>query len=193
MQVLCRPELQPRGIGRSVPTSQLAGQSGSCLRVGGLPLDARGISPQALQAVEVPGGGLEHMDNDIAVVQENPLGLPFALFTKGTPPEGTELLLDVFGEALHMGTGGPGDDDEDVGDGDEIADTEEHDVHPVLVGEGVGGCSCQVGGVQIGGVDVRVDERFLLVGLGSDDYTDGTSTGRVRPRSCLWTAPKSYR
>lgn len=110
-----------------------------------IPLHLRSIGPQTFQPVVLAGRGLEEVDDDVAVIEEDPLRLGFALIAKRFQVEVfAKALLNSLGEGLDMRPGGPGCDNEHIGQNKEIFDIEKHDVVALFGEDGIGGPSSQV-------------------------------------------------
>ena len=116
------------------------------LRLGRLiPFHLRGVGPQAFQPVVLTGRSLEEVDDDVAVIEEDPLRLGFAFVAQRLQVEVfAETLLDALGESLDVGSGGPGCDNEHVGQTKEVFDIEKDDVIALLGEYGIGGPPSQV-------------------------------------------------
>ena len=54
------------------------------------------------------------MDNEVAIVEQNPTTVVGALSAKGPVAEFTEMELDVISETSHVSIGGSGSDHEDI-------------------------------------------------------------------------------
>jgi hypothetical protein len=123
------------------------GDAGSLgLRLGRLaPFHFRGVGPQTFQSVILTGWGLEEVDDDVAVIEEDPFGLRFAFVAKRFQVEVfAETFFDSLGECLDMRSGGPGCDNEHIGQNKEVFNIKQDDVIALLGEDGIGGSSSQV-------------------------------------------------
>jgi hypothetical protein len=134
MQALCQLSYSP---GRPKGTS--LGSDPRNRKVGRDPVHLGGIPPETLEVVVVAGRGLKQMHDEIAVVNQDPLGFGKSLVAEGRSTLQLEQLLHSFGKRLDMGPGSAGCDYEHVGHNEEIPDLEQNDVESLLVGNGVGG------------------------------------------------------
>src|SRR5919108_1143466 len=109
-------------------------------RVGLLPLDPRGVSPEPLEVVVGPLLRPEHVDHDVDVVEEPPARIALALASSRA---NAQLLLQGPLDLLDHRTDLPGGrgraDHEVVGDHDQPAHVQDHDVLGLLRGGGSGG------------------------------------------------------
>ena len=110
-----------------------------------VPLHLRGVGPQTFQPVVLTGSGLEEVDDDVAVIEEDPFGLRFAFVAQRFQVEVfAETFFDAFGEGLDMRSGGPGCDNEHIGQNKEVFDIKQDDVIAFLGEDGICGSSSQV-------------------------------------------------
>src|SRR3954471_16388246 len=67
-----------------------------------LPVDSRGVSPQFLQRVKLTCGGIENMNDEIAIVLDDPSAgfVPFNADSAITKLR--ELGIDIFGDGMHL-------------------------------------------------------------------------------------------
>src|SRR5690606_37663012 len=133
------PSHLPRIDAPPPPWLRSSGRRASALGLGGLvPSDARGVAPGPFQRIELACGGLEDVDDDVSVVDENPFRLAGPLDTEGLDLESLgELLLDVLGQRLDVWAGGAGGDDENVSQEELTGHIEQQDVGPLLGEDGV--------------------------------------------------------
>src|SRR5262245_19471007 len=107
-------------------TEALVGQLGASLRGSRLALirlgqrDSRRAGPQAIEVVERTHRDLEHVDDDVAVVQERPLTALDALGGEDVDAEAREMVSHALGNRLHLGVGSAAADHEVVRDGREL-------------------------------------------------------------------------
>ena len=106
-------------------------------------VEAGGVAPQPFEVVVRTCGRVEHVDHDIAVVQQHPLGIVFAFAPERLAIDGPEPFLHCVGESLHLSPGATGGDHKDVGDHQQLVDVEEDDVQPLLVVQSDRGSSSQ--------------------------------------------------
>jgi len=113
-------------------------------RSGRLGLQPAGVCPQPLQVVVAAGGGIEKVDDNIAVVQQHPLAVLVTLFSQRAPIGGLELVDHLFGKRQHMAPRGSGGNDEDIGNDQQPGNIEQGDLQALLVLDGrgrtFGGC-----------------------------------------------------
>ena len=79
------------------------------------------------------------MNDEVAVVDQDPFCFGKSLVTEGRSTLQLEQFLDSFGQRLDMGPGSAGGYYEHLGHNEEIPDFEQNDVQSLLVGNGVGG------------------------------------------------------
>ena len=103
----------------------------------GLPGEARGITPEALQTVEIPRRLLEDVDDEVTIVQQHPFPLGSSFGAQRPPSALLQSLVDRLGQCSDVGSRASRDDDEDLGDREQVADFEQGDVHALLVVQGV--------------------------------------------------------
>ena len=105
-QVLCRAELQPHVWEPVFYLLAFCNAESLGLSLRRLvPFHLRGVSPQAFQSVVLTGSSLEEMDDDVAVIEEDPFRLGFAFVAQGLQVEVfPETLFYALGESLDMGT-----------------------------------------------------------------------------------------
>jgi len=101
------------------------------------------IGPQPLQVVEVTGELVEDVDDEVAEVEQQPLGILDAFAAQHLAARLLHGLLGGFGEGEDVTTRGSGSDDEHIGDDDEARHVEDRDPQPLL---GVDGGSTGLGG-----------------------------------------------
>src|SRR5680860_102371 len=144
MQALCQlsysPENQKSGrIGKGTS------RSGS-VRYGRGPVDDWGVSPESLEVVVLASRRLEHVNHDVAVVEQHPLGLRPALVTQWLSARLLEPLLNMVCQGLSVRPGIPGGYHKHLGDHKQVPDFQQDDVLALLVGYGVccqpGKCHC---------------------------------------------------
>lgn len=78
------------------------------------------------------------MDHHIAVIEQDPFGFGQAFVTQRFSSVFGQILFDLLGQRLHMGTGGPGADYKHLRDDEEVSNLQENDVLALLVGYGIG-------------------------------------------------------
>jgi len=109
------------------------------------PLHLGSVGPQTFQSVILTGRGLEEVDDDVAVIEKDPFGLRFAFVAQRFQVEVfAETFFDALGERLDMRSGGPGCDNEHIGQNKEVFDIKQDDVIALLGEDGIGGSSSQV-------------------------------------------------
>ena len=99
------------------------------------------IPPQPFEVVVVPGRVVEDVDDDVAVVEQHPLGVIFALPPEWFSAVETQRLLHPVDERLHLAASVPRGDHEDVGDDEELVHVEQDDIDSLLLVEGNRGSS----------------------------------------------------
>jgi hypothetical protein len=100
-------------------------------------LEPRGVAPQLLEAVEAALVRLEHVHDEIAVVEEDPLELGLTLAADRLRTGLAEFAFDLIGDGMHLPVGGAGGDQEVVGDDEQFPDAQGHDVRRLLLGGGL--------------------------------------------------------
>ena len=109
------------------------------------------VGPQPVEPVVAPLVLAEDMHDDVAVVDDDPAGLLAALTPDGTAGGVLELPLDLLGERAELTLAASGDEDEVVGDAEEVADVDGAKVATLLLdGGGDGGAD---GGLGLAAVD----------------------------------------
>jgi hypothetical protein len=73
-------------------------------------------APQAFEVVKLPSPGRENMNDEIDVVQKDPLSFFVSFNVKRASSQFTELLIDTFGDGLTVTAGSTGADDEVIGE-----------------------------------------------------------------------------
>lgn len=107
------------------------------------------VAPESLEAVELARPRGEDVHDDVEEVDEDPLGLALALDARRTPRR-AEPLADAVGDRLGLTGGGAGDEDEEVGVGDRLADGKDGDVAALLARRQAGDLERQgPGGVNL--------------------------------------------
>ena len=110
------------------------------------PPDGRGVAVEALDLVEAADLVEEHVDDDVAVVEQHPLLLADALdAARRTAGRRPDRLLDLVDERAHEPPVGRVEHDEQLGDGEDLADVEDDDVAALLL---VGGARGDVATVR---------------------------------------------
>jgi hypothetical protein len=136
MQALCQlsysPETRFVGNYERVPARLLG------LRYGWRPFDQRSVTPESFQVVIVTGGRLKEVNHHVAVIKQDPFGLSTSFVSQRFAPVSAQMLFNPVGQRLHLGTGGPGGDDKDLGDYEEVANLQKNNVLALLVGYGIG-------------------------------------------------------
>ena len=74
------------------------------------------VTPEALEGIEPAGLLLEDVDDQVAVVEQHPLGAVVALDVQRTHPLAAQPLLDRVGDRLHLALAGAAADQEVVGE-----------------------------------------------------------------------------
>ena len=101
-------------------------------------VDARGVSPEALQAVEFPLLVHEDVDDDVDEVHQDPVGDAASLDVLRLPAAiCKELLFDRLGDRQGLARGRTVADHEIVGEVAETAEVENEYVFGLLVESGV--------------------------------------------------------
>lgn len=100
------------------------------MRAGGLVarVEAGGVAPEQFQIVVIAAVGIEEVDDDVDVIDEDPGGLVIAGHAVAVMAEGGGALVDGVGDGADLPVGGAGGDDEVVADGAEAAQVEDDDV-----------------------------------------------------------------
>ena len=73
------------------------------------------------------------MNNEIDVVEETPFSFLCTFDMQRSRSEFPESFIDTFGDCLIVAAGGPGADDEMVGERTNLVEVEDHDVLRLLV------------------------------------------------------------
>ena len=139
------------GVARSTPCARAAAgrDAGTSLRddafgpvrgLGGVGEgDERAVLPEPLEGVEDPLLGVLDVHDDVAVVEQHPAAVALALAADRLVPLQAQRLLDRVDDGLDLALVVAGGDDEDVGDGQPVADVDQDDVGGELVGGGLRG------------------------------------------------------
>ena len=100
----------------------------------GFPVHARRITPEHFQVIECPSIFREDVDDDVAYIKENPLGIARAL----DAAIGQFVARGLFGEIVckraRVAVVSAGADDKEVGNVNKLSHIEDHDVLGELVG-----------------------------------------------------------
>ena len=96
--------------------------------------DRRAVAPQPLQGVELPLLLVLDVHHDLAVVDEHPPAVAFALAAQRLGADLAQLVLDLVDDRLDLAVVGAAGDQEGVGDGELVADVEGDDLAGELVG-----------------------------------------------------------
>ena len=96
--------------------------------------DHRGVAPEALQVVVGPFLLVEHMDDEVDEVEEDPARLTLSLAAQGAGAFGAAGALDLFGDGADLALAVARADDEVVGDDQRLGDVEDDDVAGLLGG-----------------------------------------------------------
>src|SRR5512132_2035030 len=97
------------------------------------PLHSRGIAPQALEVVVLALLLTEDVDDDVHVVEEHPLPPVLALASDGLDAQTfANTLLDLLDQRADLAVAGTRGDHEVIGDHDQLADVQDHDVARLL-------------------------------------------------------------
>src|SRR3954451_14968399 len=120
------------------------------------PFQDGGIGPEPFKVVVAPDLVEEYVDDEVAVVEQHPLGVGEALDADGRwPVDRLYLSLDLLGDGLDLPAVVPAGDHEGVGDRQHTADVEDDSVLRLLgrggpgrrghpVSDGVQGCSLAI-------------------------------------------------
>ena len=139
------------------------------------PRDRRHVAVEPLDLVEAADLVEEHVDDDVAVVDQHPLLLALALDPQRRPSGGlADAGLDVVDERAHEPAVGGVDDDEVVGDAEHAAHVEDDDVAALLL---VGPARRRDGEAQRVGVGGHVAQPVVSPSL--------------HGRSPSWRSPRS--
>lgn len=132
---------------------------------GRLPLDPRGIAPQSLETVEIAWGLLKDVHHEVSVVQQDPFTFGSTFRTQWSPFVIPQPLVDRLSERSDMRSRVPSDNDEDLGDREQIAHVEQRYVDTLLGVERVG-CDTD----EVGGFGDLNDGALLRLGLSPRGY-----------------------
>jgi hypothetical protein len=110
--------------------------------------DGGGGVPEAFEVVEGAFFGGEDVDDDVAVVHEDPAGVGLTLAAEGLCAVGFGRLFHRLDDGLDLAVGGAVGDDEVVGEGSDVADVQQEDILRLLVGDGVYDVARQFVGFQ---------------------------------------------
>src|SRR5438105_12639878 len=82
-----------------------------------LPMPARSVGPEPFEVVVAAHLIEEHVDDEVPVVEQDPLGVGAPLGAQRGGPSGRlDLGLDLLSDGEHLAPVGPTGDDEGVGD-----------------------------------------------------------------------------
>ena len=95
--------------------------------IAGWPRCDFGVRPQTFEIVKLARAFIEDVQNDITIIENDPKAI-CAAFGFGAMAGGTQAVLDTFGDALNVGVGCAGADDEKVGHDGLPAYVQHHDV-----------------------------------------------------------------
>ena len=100
-----------------------------------MPVNGLGICPQTFQVIQFPGFGLEHMENNVPKVGENPLVVLGSFELPKRPLIAFEAFIDFFYDGPHLPCGCPCRNDEKVADGGDFPQIEhDHILSPQIIG-----------------------------------------------------------
>src|SRR5262245_12200965 len=94
------------------------------------------VAPQAFERVELPRRGRAAVEDEIEVVDEDPLCPIVALDERRLRAAAAERLLDGVGDRLDLPDVGPGADDEEIGERRCLAEIEHEHVERLLLERG---------------------------------------------------------
>lgn len=150
---------------------------------GRLPLDPRGIAPESLETVEIAWGLLKDVHHEVSVVQQDPFTFGGTFRTQWPPLVIPQPLVDRLSERSDVRSRVPRDNDEDLGDREQIAHVEQRYVDTLLVVERVG-CDTD----EVGGFGDLSDGALLRLGLSPRGYRrTGGINSRIARRTDRWT------
>jgi hypothetical protein len=90
--------------------------------------DVFGVPPQPFEIVVASGSVEENVDNEIAVIHQDPLGVVISFDTDGQVAALLEPEMDFIGDRLILADVGAGTDDEMVGEAGDITQIENNNV-----------------------------------------------------------------
>ena len=105
----------------------------------GLPIDLLAVGPKLLEAVIFSGRFIEEVDDDIAVVQKNPIACSEAfhsqpLFAKAF----FERLGDFLGNGVKLPMASASNDEEEIENGGQMTQVEQNDILPAVIVSNLG-------------------------------------------------------
>lgn len=118
------------GVRVTGPRTACSG-SGACLD-----LQPFSLSPQSFKIVELALFGREDVDDEIAVVHQDPAPVVVALGMRRVRACNSQLLDDVVGDGLSLRPGISGAHDEAVGERAETSEVQNHHMDRLLVERG---------------------------------------------------------
>jgi hypothetical protein len=98
-----------------------------------------GVPPKAFEIIQSPGAIQEDVDQVIAVIHQDPLGVPVAFNTHGRVPKFFQIELNSVADRLVLASTGAGADDKEIGKTGYVAKIEDADVLGLLFFRGVHG------------------------------------------------------
>jgi len=93
-----------------------------------LELHFLGVAPEALQVVILAGLFAKDVNQEVAVIQQNPFGVLIALHAIGTLPKFAKLRLHFVGNRLNLPRVGAAGNDEKVGKRGDVAQVQNGDI-----------------------------------------------------------------
>lgn len=105
-----------------------------------LPIDLWGVGPEVFEVVEFAAFGGEDVQDDVAVVLQNPR-FRITAFDTDTRAAAAFLhqLLDLFGDGTHLTSAGRGRDDEKIHDWSDLSHIEDEGVFALEICAGLRG------------------------------------------------------
>ena len=114
-------------------------------------LDGGAVLPQAFERVELPVLVLQDMDNDVAVVHQDPVGVGETLPGTALGSGMVHGLIDRIDDGVDMAVVRPGSQEEDIGESQSLGDVNGGEVLSLLIGRSASSGDRQGGGVFSGG------------------------------------------
>lgn len=99
----------------------------------GFPVDARSFSPEVLQVIQLAGVGREEVNDQVAVVLQQPLARFFSLISDPLRATVLEHLVDFLCHGLHLPGAGACRQDEVIDDGSHSRKVEDQRILPASV------------------------------------------------------------
>src|SRR5690348_3760742 len=124
------PASAPRSFSCSNVRTFMSGRNTPSLgsSIVALPVHARRVRPQLLEGVVFAGGRVEDVDDDVAVILDDPLAGLVALDGQAAVPQTVHGGVDFFRDRVDLPAAGAGDEDEEVVQGGDAPHVEDQDV-----------------------------------------------------------------